>query len=88
MQYRVEFAPGADGDLSRLDTPVVRRVRSRLDRLAENVESVPHETLSGQLRGLFKIRAGDYRTVYSLDRNNRRITVLAIGHRSEIYRSR
>ena len=88
MQYRVEFAPGADGDLSQLDTPVVRRVRSRLDRLAENVESVPHETLSGQLRGLFKLRAGDYRIVYSLDRNNRRITVLAIGHRSEIYRSR
>ena len=87
MQYRVEFAPGADGDLSRLDTPVVRRVRIRLDRLAENAESVPHEALSGQLHGLFKILVGDYRVIYSLDRENHRITVLAVGHRSEIYRS-
>ena len=41
MQYRVEFAPGADGDLSRLDTPVVRRVRSRLDRLRKTSSQCP-----------------------------------------------
>ena len=88
MTYHVEFASGADDDLPRLDTPVARRVRGRLDRLAENAESVPHEGLSGQLRGLFKIRVGDYRVIYSLDRENRRVTILAVGHRSEIYRPR
>ena len=88
MRYRIEFSPGADDDLSRLDKPVAQRVRNRLDRLAENAGTVPHEALTGQLRRLFKIRVGDYRIVYSFDRNNLRIIVLAVAHRSEIYRSR
>jgi mRNA interferase RelE/StbE len=88
MPYRVEFTPGADGDLSRLDTPVAQRVLRRLDWLAENAESARHGALVGQLQGLFKIRVGDYRAVYSLDRESRRIIVQAVGHRSEIYNPR
>ncbi len=37
--------------------------------------------------GLWRIRQGDYRIVYSIDDGQKTVTVLRIGHRREIYRS-
>ena len=41
--------------------------------------------LAGRLRGLLRLRVGDYRALYTLDRENRRIIVRAVGHRSDVY---
>ena len=57
-----------------------------MDELANNAELVRHRALTGQLRGLFRLRVGDYRALYWLDRENRLIEVEAIGHRSDVYR--
>ena len=86
MPYAVEFQADAIDDLSRLDTAIVRQVRNRLDSLAENAETMRHRMLSGRLRGLFRLRIGDYRLLYTLDRENRTIVVQAVRHRSEVYR--
>jgi len=37
--------------------------------------------------GLWRIRQGDYRIVYSIDDGQKMVTILRIGHRGEIYRS-
>jgi mRNA interferase RelE/StbE len=34
----------------------------------------------------YRIRSGDYRIVYDVDDATMVVTVLAVGHRSEIYR--
>jgi len=43
------------------------------------------EPLKGRLRGLYKLREGDYRIVYEILRRERVIIVHLIGHRREIY---
>ncbi len=42
------------------------------------------EKLSDQER--YRIRQGDYRIVYSVDDERKRIDVVKIGHRREVYR--
>ena len=37
--------------------------------------------------GLWRIRQGDYRIVYSIDDSQKTVIILRIGHRREIYRS-
>lgn len=37
--------------------------------------------------GLWRIRQGDYRIVYSIDDSEKTVIILRIGHRREIYRS-
>jgi mRNA interferase RelE/StbE len=71
--------------MSSLDPPVAQRILNRLNWLAENCESVNHYALTGQHAGKFRLRIGDYRAMYWLDRENRRIEVESIGHRSEVY---
>ena len=59
--YRVELLPQASDELVSLDKPVVQRVLKKLKWLAENFEDLTPETLSGELKGLFKLRVGSYR---------------------------
>jgi mRNA interferase RelE/StbE len=49
----------------------------------------PHRVgkpLKLSLQGLHSARPGDYRVVYRIDDHQRQVTVIAIEHRSDIYR--
>ena len=49
-------------------------------------KAVRHRALTGPgHRGQFRLRMGDYRAIYEIDRANRRITVLRVQHRSDAY---
>jgi mRNA interferase RelE/StbE len=83
--YQVEFSPRAAEDFERLDQVMADRVLKKLGWLAENFDSVKLEPLSGPLAGLFKLRVGDYRVIYQVDRAKKVLTVRLVGHRREIY---
>lgn len=85
MMYSVELSRTARSNMSRLDPQVERRVMAGLRRLAQNCDSVRHIALTGPHAGKFRLRIGDYRALYTIDRENRRIDVETIGHRSEVY---
>ncbi|MDI6773528.1 MAG: type II toxin-antitoxin system RelE/ParE family toxin [bacterium] len=85
--YRVEFLHAAADELADLDRAPAQRILRKLKWLAEHFESLTPEPLGGGLEGLFKLRAGSYRAIYSFDRQERIIIVHLVGHRSDIYRS-
>jgi mRNA-degrading endonuclease RelE of RelBE toxin-antitoxin system len=77
--------------------------RRALTRLPEKVAIAAVEFLYGSLAasphrvgkplrlglaGLHSARRGDYRVIYRIDDQHRRVDVLAIEHRSDIYRPR
>ena len=83
--YSLEIMPKAEDDLARLDISIVRSLRTKLNWLCENCETLQHEALQGMDRGKFRWRVRDYRIIYSLDRQARIVVVHRIGHRSSIY---
>lgn len=42
------------------------------------------ESLSGKLSGIYKVRIGDWRVLYTLEEN--KIIIQAVGHRKDIYK--
>ena len=77
--------------------------RRTLARLPEKVATAVVEFLYGSLaasphrvgkplklglEGLHSARRGDYRVIYRIDGQHRRVDVVAIEHRSDIYRPR
>ncbi len=88
MTYDVEFTSNAKSDLDRLDAKITRRVLEKLAWLADNLDIVRQEVLTAPLKGMFKLRCGDYRVFYDCDRRRRRITVSRVGHRSEVYKDK
>ena len=87
MPYQIEFRPEALEDLKGLDKAIARRILKKIRWLAENFEDLVPEALKGDLKGFFKLRMGDYRVIYSLKLNERKIIIHLIGHRREIYKS-
>jgi len=86
--YRVTFTSTAESDLSRLDKPIAIRVLKKLRWLADNLEIITPERLSGELKSAFKLRVGDYRILYTFDRKKHQIIVHFIRHRREIYKTK
>ncbi|HEX6383452.1 MAG TPA: type II toxin-antitoxin system RelE/ParE family toxin [Anaerolineae bacterium] len=84
---RVEFTAQAEDDLAKIDKSVGQRVLKKLRWLAENFDAVPRESLSGQWQGVFKLRVGDYRVLYTISGDGSRlITVHFVRHRREVYK--
>ncbi len=81
----VEFTPGAIADLARLDKPVAQRILKKVRWLSENFEVITPESLTGQWQGVFKLRVGDYRVLYTLERERQQIIVRFVRHRREVY---
>ncbi|MBU4445627.1 type II toxin-antitoxin system RelE/ParE family toxin [bacterium] len=86
MKYTVELRKKALEDINSLDAAIVHRILKKLNWLKENFEMIIPEPLKGELKGLFKLRIGDYRILYTCDYDEKLISVHLIGHRKNIYR--
>ena len=82
--HEVGFTPQGGEDLGRLDKAVAQRVLKRIRWLAENFDALAPEALTGRWRGVYKLRIGDYRALYTFGEG--RIVIRAIGHRREGYK--
>lgn len=86
--WSVEFMPEAYRAIRKLDPEVAKRIVERLMWLAEHVYEVVHQPLRGEWAGCFKLRVGEWRVIYALERETQTIVVHLIGHRSSIYKQR
>jgi mRNA interferase RelE/StbE len=84
--HAIRLLEAATRELDDLDGSIRARLIERMRWLAENLDSIKPETLSGDLRGLYKLRAGDYRIVYEILRDEQTIVIHLVGHRRDIYR--
>ena len=87
-QYTVEFRPEARDNLRRLSKSNAQRILNKINWLANKLDAVSHEALTGELKGLFKLRIGDYRVIYSVVHKERLIIIHLVGHRRNIYERR
>ena len=86
--WHFEIANTGKTDLDRLDAATRRRVLEKLVWFADNFQNSTPLPLGGRWRGFFKLRIGDWRVVYGVNNNTRRITVYAIDNRNKIYKRR
>jgi len=84
--HDLRILDAAEDDLRRLDRSVARRIVSRIQWLAEHFDNLKPEPLTGTLSGFFKLRAGDYRIIYKVRKDENLIVVHRIGHRREVYK--
>ncbi len=82
MVYKIEYKSSVSHDLKRLDKNAAKQI---LKDLEETLTDDPNAgiSLSGQFRGLFKLRIGDYRVIYSKTGDG--LLILRIGHRGTVY---
>jgi len=83
VKYRLELTPKFDKELHKLPKHI-------MNRIVENVEDLkarPYlfKGLHGELEGLYSMRVGDYRIIFTIDEDKGRVVLLSVAHRRKAY---
>jgi len=82
LNYRVLLHPKAAEFLKRTDAKLRSRIKERLKEL----ENMPEERGERLKHSPFlRLRIGDYRAIYMVEEGQRKVVVLFIGHRRDVY---
>lgn len=84
--YTIAYDPKALKELSKLDKQDARRVVRAADALAADPRPNGVRPLAGY-PGLWRIRVGDYRVIYTIRNAELIVLVLRVAHRSGAYRN-
>ena len=79
--FKIIWDEKAYEKLNKLEPIISRRIAKKIEELSENPFSKDIKRLKG--RNDFRLRIGDYRVIFSIERNN--IQILKVGHRKNIY---
>ena len=82
MPPEVEYKESVERDLRKIDKKQIPRI---LDKIEAVLSDNPNagEALKGQYKGLFKLRVGDYRVMYT--KTKKGVLVVRIRHRGKAY---
>ena len=81
--YELMYSASALKQLEKLDKPIKERILITLERLRIRPESCDIKKLVG-MSG-FRLRVGDYRVIFDIEKEKVLIFILQIGHRKNIY---
>ncbi|MCP4350647.1 MAG: type II toxin-antitoxin system RelE/ParE family toxin [Desulfobacterales bacterium] len=83
--YTIRILENAVNELESIEESVARRIARRIIWLSSNLDYVQPKRLKEGVKGLYKLRAGDYRVVYEILSDRRTIVVHVIGHLEEVH---
>ena len=84
--YRLTIRKQAIKTLRRMRVREARRVRSELDKLAQNPGGRASDVTPLRGRPGFRLRVGSWRVIFERDEEARKIDVLRIGPRGDVYK--
>jgi mRNA interferase RelE/StbE len=85
VSYEIRIKRTAQKDLANLHSGLKLAVKAAIDNLAADPRPHGSRPLYGRLKGLWRIRVGDYRVVYRIDDPAHTVTIAAIGPRGGVY---
>ena len=85
MKYRIVFLPVARKEIIALPHEVQRQIDRKILSLADDPRPHDVKALHGG-KGLYRVRVGDYRIVYSVEDKIITVVIVRVRHRKDVYR--
>ena len=83
--YGITYEKRVCRDLDKIPNVDVERINNVFKELSLNPAPAGSKKLSGK-PGLYRVKQGDYRIVYTIDFKEKEIRIILVGHRKEAYR--
>lgn len=74
----------ASKQLLKIPYSIREKIETEVEKLSDNPYSQKTRKLSG--RSGYRLRVGDYRLIYSINKKQKRIIILSVQHRKDAYR--
>lgn len=84
MSFSIRIKGSAARELRRIAQADRRRLVEAISQLSEN--PFLGNALRGELRGLRRLRVGDYRVLYNVQNEALIVLVVRVAHRRDVYR--
>ena len=84
--YRISYLPTVLDDLRATEQPMAQRLLDKTKWLASNVSNLRHDPLHPALEGMIQYAVGDWRILYSIDREEHVVAIHRVCTRGELYR--
>ncbi len=84
MKYEIRILHSAEKEMEKLSVPIHNRISKRILSLENNPR--PKGTKKLSARDEYRLRAGNYRILYTVNDSDGVVTIIAVGHRREVYR--
>jgi len=88
MKVELNYSKKARKDLAGFSAKDREKILLKLEFFCFESSPMKHaKTLSGELKGLYRFRIGDYRAIFSKDSKGRLmiLTIITIKHRRDVY---
>lgn len=86
MRYSVLYHPDVKADIKSITKQTIAKIIAIIeDKLAGN-PLLYGKPLKYSMKGLLKVRFGDYRIVYKIFEEEKKVLILIIRHRKDIYK--
>lgn len=87
MKYQIQITDKILKKLEKLPKKDKQRIVEAIDSLVENPRPDACKKLKGNRTSLrYRVRAGNYRVVYSIQDEVLLVLVIEVGHRKDVYR--
>lgn len=80
----IKWEKSATTDLDAIDFSIAKKIVAKISWLSENYENIVPELLHYDLKGIYKLRVGDYRVLYQISAEI--IVIKMVDHRKHIYK--
>lgn len=84
--YRLIFTKRSLKDLDKIDKQNSIKIRRKLDCLVVGNENTDVKKVLGKSCPTYRLRSGDYRVVFEVEKKEITVVVVRVGHRREIYK--
>mgnify|MGYP002622764004 CR=1 FL=1 len=87
-KYKLDYTIDARKALKKLDNSIKNRIIGWIEKNLEDCENPRQhgKALTGNLKGNWRYRVGDYRIIAKIEDEEILITVVDVNHRREVYR--
>jgi len=88
MSWKIEVKPTAEKYYLKLDKMTRKRIKKSLLELEKSENPLPHpkvRALTGKLQGDYRLRMGDWRILFTPDKDAKMLYVFAILPRGDAY---
>lgn len=84
--YKVEYAERVEGSMAKFPKHDKRAIFDKINSLQTDPRPNGAEPLQGQLKGLYRIRVGNYRVIYTIQDQKLLVLIIKVAKRGEVYK--
>jgi len=87
VTYVIFYSPEVLDEISKLPSSIKSKLKSAIEKKLTRDPLAFGKPLRYSLKGARRLRVDDYRVIYKVSESERKVIIIQIGHRREVYGS-